>query len=784
MIDGVARFSPALPRVRLTQKSARLDLAAMMHFLAGVPGWVWGVLGVVALMVTIYYGRKAATARQVRVEIKRAQGPAANLSDKDEPLVDYRQFYGDELGERHEFDFIRERAEHRQVGDKVEVKATPLEDVLGFIAGPRKMLVVCGSGGLGKSRLLIEAAKSNRHLRFAQTRLFSKNLPGLAALIRDRTHKSDIIVFDDCHEYQSDLESLLNWAMRAGARVIVATRYMGSIEEALNRVHATPEIVELAPMVNAAQIVPVPPDVRTEIARVSEFNPALAVMAYLHWQRHGSLVGILDSFGLMGRVFDDLLREGAKTGFRDTAEFLAEMAVRGGLFEDESPMPEHIVLATMLKPMGHVDTYSGGRKRVFRVVPDKLRDHVVRIVYGRAGFLQPSFDAMLARLPDRDAVSVIYTLGIQYRETGNDVWKQACGTLLHKYADMGHGAGIGFQAPQSRVELDLLVDVGYTAWAQFGDVSIVSESLGDFCAGAEKLTSLSHLHKAAMFCHRTGQLERAIACYERGEALAAEAGDTRWLASFLGNLGLVYRVKGRFEEALGSMQQVRSLTHGMGDKVGEAAAISNIGNIYADLGESDKALPYLEEGLAAAREIKDKPGEANQLGNIGLVHYHRGDFDRALEYFKEALAIDRQTGDREGEATTLGNIGLVYRGKGELDKAVPYIEEALAINRGRGHQQGVAHNLWNYGAVLVDAGKYDEAIPRFVEALADSLAVGMALVPGWCLAGLRACIEALGRAKVTALCEKNGMSSDTAMMLAEKLLSKPDPKAGGPRRGQ
>ncbi len=703
-------------------------------------GVFWGivatlVVGIPSIILAIVAIKKAIAKHDVKKEVQAAMDPARAVSDKDEPLVDYKHFYGDEVGERHEFDFVRERAEPEQIGDKVEVRESkPLEDVLGFIAGPSKMLVICGSGGLGKSRLLIEAAKANRSVRFAQTRLFSKNLAGLASLIRDKAHKNDIIVFDDCHEYSSELESLLNAALRTGAKVIAASRYMSSIEETLKRVHATPEVVELGLMANAAQVVPVPKDVLKDIVRVSEFNPALAVMAYMHWQRHKTLVGIRDSFGLMERVFKDLVEEGERVGCKDTAAFLAELAVRGGLFEDERPMPEHIGLATALKPMGHITWYQSGEKRVYRVTPDKLRDHIIREVYGggKAGILQPTFGAMLALLPDADAVNVIDLLAIQFRETDEktrDVWKQACRKLLDKYAGKAHGTGIGFGATLDRKPLELLIDIGYEAWMKFGDVHMVRDKLGDFCAGADKLASTAHLNKAGLFYYKTGEPDKAVVCYEKGAKLAEETGDKLWQATFLGNIGLV----------------------------------------YSDKGELDKALKSFEEGLKIQQEIGDRRGQAAKLGNIGLVYQTKGELDKALKYHEEALAIDREIGYREGAAQDLGNIGLIYQDKGELDKALENMEQVRRIMQEIGDRQGEARALGNIGAVLGALGNHAGAVAKFLEAVSIFGKIGMPVELATQAGNLRIALGHLGRERFVAACVKAGMSREAAGQLADQL---------------
>ncbi len=697
--------------LELTQKCVSLDLATMLNFLAGVPGWVWGVVGVVAIALTIYYGRKAATRRQVRAEVERAQRPDAAVSYKDEPLVSYKTFYGDEIGERHEFKFVGERAELVRVGAKDEVeKSKPLAAIVDFITGPEQMLVVCGSGGLGKSRLLIEAAKVKPRVRFAQTRLFGKNLAGLTALLRDKAKKDDVIVFDDCHEYATEFEALLGAALRAGAKVIAATRYLSSIEKALEATHVRPEVVELGRMVNAATIVPAREDVLTDIARLSEGNPALAVAAYLYWLRlpdgEKTLVGIPDSFGLLKKVFDDLV----KAGGAHAREFLGELSVRRGLFEHELKSSEYKKLLAVLKGMGYVSSWAVGDENGYRVVPDKLRDYIIQTVYVLNGELMPEFDRVINDLPDTDAVNVIDMLAIQYRETRQEAWKQACARLLSKYADKEHGPGIGFGANIQRKPLELLIDIGYEAWESFGDLRLVVDVLGDFCAGAEKLESIETLNKAAMFYHKTGEPDRALKCYEKGLTVAERDGDKLGAAAFLGNIGLVWKDKGEWDKALEYHEKALNLYRRLGDRQGEAGQLGNIGNVYHLKGEWDKALASFEKVLKVFDELGAKQEQASVLDNIGLVWKDKGEWDKALEYHEKSARMHHAMGSLLNEAQALGNIGLVWQRKGEWDRALEYQEKALRLDREVGNKLGEARTLGNIGLVWQAKGEWDKAL--------------------------------------------------------------------------
>ncbi len=694
----------------------------------------------------------------------RARARRKKEEHKDKVLVSCREFYGDNIDDRHGFDFKAVRVETAMVDGKLQAEETkPLEAVLNWIDGDGKALVVSGSGGLGKSRLLIEAAEEHKKLRFVQTRLREVGIPELAESLKAETGKGDVVVFDDVQEYAADFGVLLTAAVKAGARVIAATRYEGGLEQALQKAHVLPVEVRLGVMLNAADVVPAPKDVLEDIARVSAGNPALAVMAYMHYTRTKSLKGVKDEFHLMRSVFKELVEAGKEAGFPGTREFLAEMAVRGGLWEDHKPFPGHEQLAARLRKMGHIQVGGSTERRLYGVAPDQLRDHIIRAVYADTGILQPGFAKVVAAMPDEESVHVIRMLGIQFRETTDpgvkQAMKQACALVLDKFGKWTHGPSIGFKADITRKKHEYVIDVGYEAWQSFGDVAMVRKHLGDFCAGAESLDSTEHLNKAGLFYMNTGEPGLAIACYEAGQKIAGAEGNKYEQAVFLGNIGNVYILKGELDKALEYHMQAVKVFEEIGAKREQASVLGNIGLIWQGRGELDKALEYQEQALAMRRELGMKLEEAQALGNIGIIWQRKGELDKALEYQEQALAIDREIGDRGGEAADLANIGNVYVGM---------MEQGVSGSAGAGAGAGDAVSAGDTAGAGAGAGDTirdsedrmpvmsppedrmpvmspsgSKAIPYFVQALGMFIEMGIADGPRQCLLGLRDCYRAM-----------------------------------------
>ena len=232
--------------------------------------------------------------------------------------------------------------------------------------------------------------------------------------------------------------------------------------------------------------------------------------------------------------------------------------------------------------------------------------------------------------------------------------------------------------------------------------------------------------------HFMGDLSRAKSFYEEAIRIS-ERKDLQALykndiiqskSGALGNIGLIYTVKGDLDKALKYHQDAIKIDKEIGDRQGEAGQLSNIGLIYGYKGDLVKALKYHQNALKIDKEIDYRRGEATHLGNIGMIYGYKGDMDQALKYFQDALDIDKEIGYRQGEADQLGNIGLIYSDKGELDQALKYFQDALDIDKEIGYRQGEADQLGNIGLIYSDKGDMDQALKYQQDALKIDKEIG------------------------------------------------------------
>jgi CHAT domain-containing protein len=217
---------------------------------------------------------------------------------------------------------------------------------------------------------------------------------------------------------------------------------------------------------------------------------------------------------------------------------------------------------------------------------------------------------------------------------------------------------------------------------------------------------------------------KSIQKYNEALELYRKAGDRKWGATTLTDIGEVYWLLGEMQKALEKFNESLLIRREIGDRSGEAVALNNIGVAYEPLGEMQKAMEKYNESLLIRREVGDRNGEAVTLSNIGGVYWALGEMQKALETLNESLPIRREVGDRSGEASTLNNIGRVYQSLGEMQKALEKYNESLLIKREIGDRRGEAVTLNNIGGVHWSVGEMQKALGKFNESLSIRREVG------------------------------------------------------------
>jgi predicted ATPase/DNA-binding SARP family transcriptional activator len=144
-------------------------------------------------------------------------------------------------------------------------------------------------------------------------------------------------------------------------------------------------------------------------------------------------------------------------------------------------------------------------------------------------------------------------------------------------------------------------------------------------------------------------------------------------------------------------------------------------------GDYQAADGLYQEALALARKIDNRTLISLGLHSLGVAAGRQGDYERAEALLSEAIAIHRE--DSGGGMTyqlgaLLNNLAIVAKHQGNYDRAAALLQESLAFKRVQGDQQGVATSLVNLGNLVLVQQDYAQAEAAFRESMQLRQALG------------------------------------------------------------
>jgi len=200
--------------------------------------------------------------------------------------------------------------------------------------------------------------------------------------------------------------------------------------------------------------------------------------------------------------------------------------------------------------------------------------------------------------------------------------------------------------------------------------------------------------------YRQFDFPAALQAYEKARQLFQKLKNERRFYATEGLIGNIHHAIGELDAALACFERALAGYRKSGDLVGEALQLLNIGNVHYTQGDYDTALEYLEQSLTIQRKIGDVAGMGTTLNSIGQIYGAKGDYDTALEYLEQSLDITKKIGDLAGEGTTLNNISRIYDARGDYDTALAYLQQSLDINKKIGDLAGQIPTLHNMASIL------------------------------------------------------------------------------------
>jgi predicted ATPase/Tfp pilus assembly protein PilF len=192
----------------------------------------------------------------------------------------------------------------------------------------------------------------------------------------------------------------------------------------------------------------------------------------------------------------------------------------------------------------------------------------------------------------------------------------------------------------------------------------------------------------------------------RGLRVAEPNGSPLILAQMIARQGAYYRFIGRLAEAEGLLEESLALVRALDDEREIAFVLVHLG---ATNPNQPAAAGYWQESLRLAERVGDQPLIAEALNWLSFAYYQQGELDTAVSHLERSLAIRRQLKDRHGLANGLTNLGLISIHHGRYERARTLLQEALQTQRDLNNWHGMAHVCTNLSYIALNTGDYKAA---------------------------------------------------------------------------
>jgi predicted ATPase/DNA-binding SARP family transcriptional activator len=217
-----------------------------------------------------------------------------------------------------------------------------------------------------------------------------------------------------------------------------------------------------------------------------------------------------------------------------------------------------------------------------------------------------------------------------------------------------------------------------------------------------------NLRAALTWLHEAGEVElelRLVNALSRFWWLRGHTTEgRRWLASALetsgGDPGLrtealrraavLAGVQGDYEVARAFAEESRALYEQLGDRRGVALSVSSIAESLLHEGEYAQARPLYEQALTLFDELGDNWDVAAACVNLGYVALGERDYGRAATLAEDGLRYFEELGDPQSSATGVYVLGFAALGEGDAESARALLERALALFDEVGDGEGAA----------------------------------------------------------------------------------------------
>ncbi len=196
----------------------------------------------------------------------------------------------------------------------------------------------------------------------------------------------------------------------------------------------------------------------------------------------------------------------------------------------------------------------------------------------------------------------------------------------------------------------------------------------------------------SLLTNALGDLGAARAPAEESVSIFRNSGDQAHLAEALMIAGLTALWEGEAASGYEWGREALAIYRQLGDRGGEAQALYRLGSYLSDYSGDPAGKTMLEESASILESLGEKYLYTSVLISLGIVDLSHGDYAAAKSRFERGLVSTKEIRHPWGIADALTNIGCLLRIQGEYEKAEACFTEALEVYKEHGR------NVWEVDA--------------------------------------------------------------------------------------
>lgn len=202
-----------------------------------------------------------------------------------------------------------------------------------------------------------------------------------------------------------------------------------------------------------------------------------------------------------------------------------------------------------------------------------------------------------------------------------------------------------------------------------------------------------------------------------GEQLQARSGDP-WLGLVHNNLAFAHFTLGELDQAIAGFERALAMGETLGELYDAALARLNLGTALVSRGAYRRAKGLLEAALEGYTQVGSAFGQAEAYSRLGLLHARLGRWEEARQHYTQALERMRPIGDTFRIAYMLAGLAEAQVGGGDLEGAQAAAEEALLLAQAAPQPYALAYVLMAMSLVRQRREAREEALGYAQEAVA------------------------------------------------------------------